>query len=151
MKNLVFPGKTHHILFFLWRCVLLKALYLFMLAYIFMMQFGEYRRKSPPLTFPTLLQDDFTSEDFVSMSAPLLYKMFKSKSDFPLHAAVRLKREDVVFLYLIEHSQEVSKDRLNIVNITAYTVPTLVPPDVASALASLVSFLFPPSSSTISP
>ncbi len=101
-----------------------------------------------PLYVP---QDDFTSDDFVSMSAPLLYKMFKSKSDFPLHAAVRLKREDVVFLYLIEHSQEVSKDRLNIVNITAYTGSTLAPPDVASALASLVSFLLPSCSSAISP
>ncbi len=46
------------------------------------------------------------------MSAPLLYKMFKSKSEFPLHSAVRLKREDVVFLYLIEHSQEVSEGLL---------------------------------------
>ena len=41
------------------------------------------------------------------LMASLLYSMFKSKTKHPLHAAVRLRREDVVFLYLIEHSQEV--------------------------------------------
>lgn len=46
--------------------------------------------------------DDFTIEDFVGMSAPLLYKMFKSKTAYPLHAAIRNKREDIVFLYLME-------------------------------------------------
>ena len=54
------------------------------------------------------MQDDFTSEDFAHMSAPLLFRMFKSKTGFPLHAAVRLQREDVVFLYLVENSTEVS-------------------------------------------
>ena len=42
------------------------------------------------------------------MTGPLLYAMFKEKTKHPLHAAVRLQREDVVFLYLIEYSQEVS-------------------------------------------
>ncbi|CAG2118862.1 unnamed protein product, partial [Medioppia subpectinata] len=46
--------------------------------------------------------DDFTSDDFVSMSAPLLYAMFKTKTEYPLHTAIRIKREDVLFLYLIE-------------------------------------------------
>ena len=41
------------------------------------------------------------------MSAPLLYEMFKSKSDFPLHLAVRHHREDVVFLFLIEFNPQV--------------------------------------------
>lgn len=50
--------------------------------------------------------DDFSSEDFAHMSAPLLYSMFKSKTGFPLHAAVRLHREDVVFLYLVENNSE---------------------------------------------
>ena len=53
-------------------------------------------------------QDDFTSEDFAHMSAPLLFQMFKSKTGFPLHAAVRLQREDVVFLYLVENNADVS-------------------------------------------
>ncbi|KDR22440.1 Ankyrin repeat and FYVE domain-containing protein 1, partial [Zootermopsis nevadensis] len=48
--------------------------------------------------------DDFTSEDFAHMSAPLLFQIFKSKTGFPLHAAARLQREDVVFLYLVENS-----------------------------------------------
>ncbi|KAK2174571.1 hypothetical protein NP493_794g01007 [Ridgeia piscesae] len=50
--------------------------------------------------------DNFTSEDFEGMSAPLVYKMFKSKSQFPLHTAIRTKREDAVFLYLVEHDAE---------------------------------------------
>ena len=53
-------------------------------------------------------QGDFTSDDFVSMSAPLLYKMFKAKTAFPLHTAIRNKREDIVFLYLMEFDAEVS-------------------------------------------
>ena len=52
-------------------------------------------------------QNDFTSEDFVSMPAPLLYKMFKAKTDYALHTAIRAKREDVVFLYLIEYDSQV--------------------------------------------
>ena len=50
------------------------------------------------------LQNDFTSEDFAHMKAPLVYEMFKSKTRYPLHAAIRLLREDVVFLFLIERS-----------------------------------------------
>ncbi|XP_038615045.1 rabankyrin-5 [Tachyglossus aculeatus] len=46
--------------------------------------------------------DDLRKEDFSSMSAQLLYKMIKWKTDFPLHKAIRVEREDVVFLYLIE-------------------------------------------------
>lgn len=46
--------------------------------------------------------DDLETKDFVGMSAPLLYDMFKSKSSYPLHFAVRHHREDIVFLYLIE-------------------------------------------------
>jgi hypothetical protein len=42
------------------------------------------------------------------MTAPLLFRMFKSKTGFPLHAAVRLQREDVVFLYLVENNSDVS-------------------------------------------
>uniref|UniRef100_A0A8C0IRR2 Ankyrin repeat and FYVE domain containing 1 n=1 Tax=Chelonoidis abingdonii TaxID=106734 RepID=A0A8C0IRR2_CHEAB len=46
--------------------------------------------------------DDLRKEDFSSMSAQLLYKMFKSKTEYPLHKAIKVEREDVVFLYLIE-------------------------------------------------
>ncbi len=55
-----------------------------------------------------VFQDDFTSEDFESMSAPLLYKMLRSKVAYPLHSAIRFRREDVVFLYLIEFDSEVA-------------------------------------------
>ncbi|XP_054610200.1 rabankyrin-5 isoform X2 [Dunckerocampus dactyliophorus] len=46
--------------------------------------------------------DDLRKEDFSTMSAQLLYKMIKSKTDYPLHKAIKVEREDVVFLYLIE-------------------------------------------------
>ncbi|XKL64859.1 hypothetical protein PGB90_004945 [Kerria lacca] len=53
--------------------------------------------------------EDFTSEDFSHMSAPLLFHMFKNKTQFPLHSAIRLQREDVVFLYLVENNSQLSK------------------------------------------
>ncbi|XP_050520840.1 rabankyrin-5 isoform X2 [Daktulosphaira vitifoliae] len=52
--------------------------------------------------------DDFTSDDFAHMSAQFLYHMFKSKTKYPLHSAVRLRREDVVFLYIVEHSSQLT-------------------------------------------
>ncbi|XP_070143494.1 rabankyrin-5 isoform X3 [Drosophila kikkawai] len=47
--------------------------------------------------------DDLTTQDFEHMSGPLLYKLLKNKTKYPLHAAVRLLREDVVFLCIIEN------------------------------------------------
>lgn len=41
------------------------------------------------------------------MPAPLLYQMFKSKSNFPLHRAIKAHREDVVFLCIVEFSSQV--------------------------------------------
>ena len=46
------------------------------------------------------------------MTAPLLFSMFKTKTKYPLHSAIRLRREDVVFLYLIEYNQQVSNIHL---------------------------------------
>ncbi|XP_040039032.2 rabankyrin-5 [Gasterosteus aculeatus] len=46
--------------------------------------------------------DDLRKEDFSTMSAQLLFKMIKSKTEYPLHKAIMVEREDVVFLYLIE-------------------------------------------------
>lgn len=53
--------------------------------------------------------DDLTPQDFEHMSGPLLYKMLKSKSKYPLHSAVRLLREDVVFLCLVENDHILSE------------------------------------------
>ncbi|XP_061389135.1 rabankyrin-5 [Musca vetustissima] len=47
--------------------------------------------------------EDLTPQDFEHMSGPLLFKMLKSKTKYPLHAAIRLLREDVVFLCLVEN------------------------------------------------
>lgn len=52
-------------------------------------------------------QDDLRKEDFSTMSAQLLYKMIKSKTEYPLHKAIKVEREDVVFLYLIEMDSQV--------------------------------------------
>ncbi|XP_056639998.1 rabankyrin-5 [Diorhabda sublineata] len=52
--------------------------------------------------------DDLNSSDFDHMSGPLLYKMLKSKTQLPLHSAVRLQREDVVFLCLVENSSKLT-------------------------------------------
>lgn len=53
--------------------------------------------------------EDLTGEDFKEMPGSLLYKLLQTKSKYPLHAAVRLMREDVVFLYLVEHNAELPK------------------------------------------
>lgn len=53
--------------------------------------------------------DELNSSDFEHMSGPLLYKMLKSKTQLPLHSAVRIQREDVVFLCLVENSSKVSQ------------------------------------------
>lgn len=52
--------------------------------------------------------DDLTPQDFEHMPGPLLYKMLKNKTKYPLHAAVRLLREDVVLLCIIENDSAVS-------------------------------------------
>ncbi|VVC93127.1 unnamed protein product, partial [Leptidea sinapis] len=52
--------------------------------------------------------DDLSGEDFAHMSSALLYRMLKSKTPQPLHGAVRLLREDVVFLCLVENHANVS-------------------------------------------
>lgn len=57
-----------------------------------------------------LRQDDFTSADFEAMSAPLAFKMFKTKSKFPLHKAIATNREDVVFLFLVENDSQVDRE-----------------------------------------
>lgn len=61
-------------------------------------------------------QDDLRKEDFSTMSAPLLYKMIKSKTEFPLHKAIKVEREDVVFLYLIEVDSQVRLPQMSFSN-----------------------------------
>jgi len=52
--------------------------------------------------------DDLTVQDFEHMSGPLLFKLLKTKTKYPLHAAVRLLREDVICLWIQENSDAVS-------------------------------------------
>ena len=62
---------------------------------------------SAPFSLSFCPQDDLRKEDFSSMSAQLLYKMIKSKTEYPLHKAIKVEGEDVVFLYLIEIDSQV--------------------------------------------
>ena len=52
-------------------------------------------------------QTDLDTEDFAQLTAPLLYEMFKAHTQYPLHLAIQHKREDVVFLFLIEYNLQV--------------------------------------------
>lgn len=61
--------------------------------------------------------DELLAKDFENMSETLLYKMLKSKTKFPLHSAIRLKREDVVFLCLVENEGTVSVINMLIRNL----------------------------------
>jgi rabankyrin-5 len=58
--------------------------------------------------------DELLPQDFIHMSGALLYKMLKAKTKNPLHSAVRIRREDVVFLCLVEHEGTVSQKKLYI-------------------------------------
>lgn len=55
---------------------------------------------------------DFEPEEFTELDAAVLYKLIKLRSRFALHAAVRLRREDVLFLFLMEHDAD-KRERLN--------------------------------------
>ena len=52
-------------------------------------------------------KNDLNTADFAQLSAPLLYDMFKAHSSFPLHLAIQHEREDVVFMFIIEHNSQV--------------------------------------------
>ena len=56
--------------------------------------------------------DRFSFADFVDLSPELVYGMLKQRAAHPLHSAIQLQREDVVFLYLIEFNAELA-ERIN--------------------------------------
>lgn len=55
--------------------------------------------------------DELLPLDFTLMTAQCLYKMLKTKTKHPLHSAIRLRREDVVFICLMENDCLVSQHR----------------------------------------
>ena len=63
---------------------------------------------TPYSSFSSPSQSSLNTSDFASLSAPLMYDMFKAHTAFPLHLAIQHLREDVVFLFLIENSAQVS-------------------------------------------
>lgn len=60
------------------------------------------------------------------MSAQLLYKMIKSKTEYPLHKAIKVEREDVVFLYLIEMDSQVSSPQTTLIKRSLISVCSAV-------------------------
>lgn len=56
------------------------------------------------------------------MSAQLLYKMIKSKTEYPLHKAIKVEREDVVFLYLIEMDSQVKSMASSIIPLVCHRI-----------------------------
>ncbi|CAI8027099.1 Rabankyrin-5 [Geodia barretti] len=56
--------------------------------------------------------NNLNTRDFADLSAPLLYDMFKARTEYPLHLAIQHLREDVVFLFLIEYNSQLPH-RLN--------------------------------------
>lgn len=54
----------------------------------------------------SLYWNDLMPQDFAEMSQPLMYKMLYNKTKYPLHAAIRLLREDVVQQYLDENKEK---------------------------------------------
>lgn len=55
----------------------------------------------------SLYWNDLNPQDFANMSQSLLYKILHSKTKYPLHAAIRLLRMDVVQQYLNENKDNV--------------------------------------------
>ena len=39
----------------------------------------------------------------------MTYDLFKEKTPFPLHQAIRMNRDDVLFLYLLDNDADVSE------------------------------------------
>jgi len=54
-----------------------------------------------------ILQEDLDRDNLAPLSAQSLYRLLEEHTNHPLHAAVRLGREDVVFLDLIKYTQQV--------------------------------------------
>ncbi|XP_031776150.1 rabankyrin-5 isoform X2 [Apis florea] len=72
-------------------------------------ELGAQRLKEHCSSLISAHWEDLTGEDFKEMPGSLLYKLLQTKSKYPLHAAVRLMREDVVFLYLVENNSGLTK------------------------------------------
>lgn len=53
--------------------------------------------------------DEIPGVQFAELEAALLYELIKEKTRYPLHRAIMLSREDVIFLYLLEHDHDLSQ------------------------------------------
>uniref|UniRef100_A0A8R1TK98 FYVE-type domain-containing protein n=1 Tax=Onchocerca volvulus TaxID=6282 RepID=A0A8R1TK98_ONCVO len=53
--------------------------------------------------------NQFSTDDFMQISASLLYNLIESYSEHVLHSIIRLKRNDILLLFFLDHFQELSK------------------------------------------
>jgi len=57
--------------------------------------------------------EDLDRDNLAPLSAQSLYRLLEEHSSYPLHGAIRLGREGVVFLDLIKYTQQVRDSRFN--------------------------------------
>lgn len=56
--------------------------------------------------------DELLPQDFKLMSSPLLHMMLKTKSKFPLHDAIKLRRSDVIEIMLENDGDDIKVRRV---------------------------------------
>lgn len=54
----------------------------------------------------TLYWDSLQASDFDKVSTEYLYRLFKEKSQYPLHKAIRIMNEDLIFLLLVDFNAQ---------------------------------------------
>ena len=54
----------------------------------------------------TLYWDSLTESDFHKASTQFLHRLFKEKSRYPLHKAIRIRNEDLIFLLLVDFDSQ---------------------------------------------
>ena len=56
----------------------------------------------------TLYWDSLAETDFHKASTQFLHRLFKEKSRYPLHKAIRIKNEDLIFLLLVDFASQLT-------------------------------------------
>lgn len=56
----------------------------------------------------TLYWDTLKEGDFAKASTAFLHRLFKEKSRYPLHKAIRIRNEDLIFLLLVDFDAQLS-------------------------------------------
>lgn len=56
----------------------------------------------------TLYWDSLGESDFTKASTAFLHRLFKEKSRYPLHKAIRIRNEDLIFLLLVDFDSQLA-------------------------------------------